>query len=272
MFDRCSYFVGQISVHSYSQSAPVQGTCFSKRIAGDSILSSGYRVAICSIAVRFLRPLSLFTWLQIVLGISLAGIALPAMAQLDLNHDTGVKPQETYDQANENVNIAGGNLNIVIPLVHLTGRNGHDLNLTLAYNSQQWTPSASYVQDASNNNYLYVGWTQEQAWNFGGIPYLYFTGTTVFLASPGNNNSYSQYSCWQSFVLVMGMEQGIPFPIWPPIAGRQPRPGRAMVGLAYHRVPPMRPTLINRSNDSLAQMAFTRVNLSTVVAKEFYWI
>lgn len=60
-------------------------------------------------------------------------LSVCALAQTDMNLDTGIKPYETYDRGQESVNIGSGNLNIQIPLLHLPGRNGHDFDVTLTY-------------------------------------------------------------------------------------------------------------------------------------------
>ena len=125
----------------------------------------------------------------------LAVYSLPLLAQLDMNHDTGVKSEESYDRANENVNIGGGNLNVVLPLAQLPGRNGHGFTLGLTYNSQQWTPSANYTSPGTNNyDAIYIGWSNEQPWQIN-LPILYMNGVTQFSGTQGNAN-YSQWSCF----------------------------------------------------------------------------
>src|SRR6202020_2898979 len=81
-----------------------------------------------------------------------------AQQQTDMNLDTGIRANETYDQGHENISIESGNLNLQIPLVHLPGRNGHDLDLALTYNSQMWTPVASLVTPG-NVDSIFIGWT-----------------------------------------------------------------------------------------------------------------
>jgi YD repeat-containing protein len=141
----------------------------------------------------------------------LAVYSLPLLAQLDMNHDTGVKSEESYDRANENVNIGGGNLNVVLPLAQLPGRNGHGFTLGLTYNSQQWTPSANYTSPGTNNyDAIYIGWSNEQPWQIN-LPILYMNGVTQFSGTQGNAN-YSQWSCWQNFALIMGDGSRYAFP------------------------------------------------------------
>lgn len=177
----------------------------------------GFRARACSVEpypTGSKRESHCFNFYRIPLATILTCIfltALPAVAQLDMNHDTGVKPEETYDNANEAVNIAGGNLNVVIPLAHLPGRNGHGFTLSLTYNSQQWTPSASYQQSSQNADLLYISWQNEQPWQIN-IPVLHLYGVSVFSGIPGDNSSYNQQECWQDFAVVMGDGSRYAFP------------------------------------------------------------
>lgn len=145
------------------------------------------------------------------------------MQPVDMNLDTGIKPYESFDRAQENVNIGSGNLNIKIPLVHLPGRNGHDFDLSLAYNSQNWTPVASLVNPGTypgdpNTSYdqINIGWTYgtsnlglgSTGWQLN-IPMLYANGviTPPPICANGpfcGGTSYSQGFCITNFVLVMG--------------------------------------------------------------------
>ena len=68
----------------------------------------------------------------------------PAMAfQTYSNAETArVEPQNRTGNSGED--LLSGNFNFNIPLVSLPGRAGHDLNLTLAYNSKVWIKSSNY--------------------------------------------------------------------------------------------------------------------------------
>ncbi len=55
--------------------------------------------------------------------------------------DGGVKAYQTYDGVREKIALASGNVNVSVPLIGLPGRNGHDFNLSLNYNSQLWSIS-----------------------------------------------------------------------------------------------------------------------------------
>lgn len=133
----------------------------------------------------------------------------------DLGLDTGIQPYETYDRAQENVNIASGNLNITIPLVHVPGRDGHDLNVSLTYNSQNWTPVANLDQpNSGNNDDIDIGWQYASStagvgstgWQYN-VPILYATGVNdaPSNASPlSEGQPHTTNMCWSNFVLVMG--------------------------------------------------------------------
>lgn len=73
-----------------------------------------------------------------------ASSLLPAMAfQTYSNAETArVEPQNRTGNSGED--LLSGNFNFNVPIVSLPGRNGHDLNLTLAYNSKVWIKSSNY--------------------------------------------------------------------------------------------------------------------------------
>jgi hypothetical protein len=185
----------------------------------------------CAIVYRFSKLLFL------CLIIFLLRFEPMAVAQsVDMNLDTGIKPYETYDRAQENINVAGGNLNIQIPLVHLPGRNGHDLDVSLTYNSQIWTPVATLYDPPppggvsgnptcsgsvppGNYDQIYIGWTPAQqnmrgavavdntGWQIN-LPTLYATSVQTFslVGNCGYPSSvavdYVNYVT--NFALVMG--------------------------------------------------------------------
>jgi YD repeat-containing protein len=175
--------------------------------------------------------------LSVLLCFSPFVLSVAVLAQTpptDLNLDTGMKPYETFDRAQENVNIAAGNLNVEIPLIHLPGRNGHDFTLSLAYNSQNWTPVASPGNGYSQNGSVpittssYIAWEYAQPGTNGeslgttgwqlNIPVLYATGvTTPPACASWNNGCYGQSSATQSsqytnFFVVMGDGTKYQFP------------------------------------------------------------
>jgi len=67
--------------------------------------------------------------------------SLPLIAQITpvgvtTSNTVGVQPYVTYGGAHENVNLSTGDLNLRIPLVHLAGRDGHDVDLGMIYDSR----------------------------------------------------------------------------------------------------------------------------------------
>jgi hypothetical protein len=107
----------------------------------------------------------LFTFIFIFGGIALLAKAQNSAGSLaSMGLDTGIRPNETYDRAQENINVASGNLNIQIPLVHLPGRHGHNLDINLTYNSQIWNAVATLKDppqlgySGGNVDKVYIGW------------------------------------------------------------------------------------------------------------------
>jgi hypothetical protein len=69
--------------------------------------------------------------------------------QVNTGSATGVMPYNPYGGVRENINYASGNLNLQVPLLTLPGRNGHNLNLALEYDSKifmlhHYSPNAPY--------------------------------------------------------------------------------------------------------------------------------
>jgi hypothetical protein len=56
-------------------------------------------------------------------------------------------PGHTFSGTNENVDLATGNLHVKIPLLHLPGVNGMDLDLNLATDSKGPTLAATPLQN-----------------------------------------------------------------------------------------------------------------------------
>jgi len=63
-------------------------------------------------------------------------------SQITPNNQTGIAPYNTYAGDHENVNLASSDVNLEIPLVSLPGRNHHDFNMSLSYDSHQWELAA----------------------------------------------------------------------------------------------------------------------------------
>jgi YD repeat-containing protein len=148
-----------------------------------------------------------------------------AVPEADHNLDLGQPPNQTFDHAQENVNIASGNLNIVLPLVQLPGRDGKDLDVTLTYNSKMWTPTATLGNSVGgfgqgNPDLAQVGWTSSGSGNANiaagwqlNVPYLYAEGVTSFSGTPGPASNYSYTQCWTNYALVMGDGTQYSFPL-----------------------------------------------------------
>jgi hypothetical protein len=79
------------------------------------------------------------------LPLAFASSLIPAAAfQTYSNLETArVEPQNRTGNPGED--LLSGNFNFSIPIVNLPGRAGHDLNLTLAYNSKVWIKSSNYT-------------------------------------------------------------------------------------------------------------------------------
>jgi RHS repeat-associated protein len=97
--------------------------------------------------------------------------------------DTGTRPYIPYDGATENVNLTNGNINIKIPIVHLPGRDGFDLDLHLEYDSAIWKFVAGYDPEV---NIVGGGWYEDQrypyvamGWHFN-VPMINFSGSNVY--------------------------------------------------------------------------------------------
>ena len=74
----------------------------------------------------------------LVLIFVLSTVSMVTAQQDPSQTENGVHPEETYDGARENVNLATGNLFLSIPLLKLSGRNGLNYSISMNYNSAQW--------------------------------------------------------------------------------------------------------------------------------------
>src|SRR6266498_5074613 len=67
-------------------------------------------------------------------------LAVPLFSQnntfVNQYNSTGVESFRAYSGLQENINLYNDNLNILIPLFTLKGRNGHDLPVVARYNSK----------------------------------------------------------------------------------------------------------------------------------------
>src|SRR5262249_45691356 len=81
----------------------------------------------------------------------------------------GAVPFQTYLGEQENVNAGSGNLNIQLPLLKLPGRNGHDFEFSLTYNSQIWW----MLSGTTPNNINYYSWQHNVPWGWN-LPTLLY--------------------------------------------------------------------------------------------------
>lgn len=139
------------------------------------------------------------TLLIVAMAILAAGFVASAAAQqqapavgLAAQTDTGTRPYIPYDGAAENINLTNGNLNLKVPLVHLPGRDGFDLDLNLEYDSKFWKLEATYEAET---NVLGGAWEEEtrapyfaMGWHLN-VPTINYTSQPLF-DSIGN-----QYGC-----------------------------------------------------------------------------
>ena len=114
-------------------------------------------------------------------------------------NSTGAKPYETYGGARENLNLATGNLNIVIPLLTLPGRNGHDLTVFASYDSKIWQLRNRKL----GGNYVFW-WEQENPAGWG-VLYPKLTSAVVTQIDP-------KYRCRENYVLLMSDGTKYSFP------------------------------------------------------------
>ncbi|HVP44130.1 MAG TPA: hypothetical protein VMS96_11910, partial [Terriglobales bacterium] len=134
--------------------------------------------------------------------------AAPAVAQqqspsvgLAAQTDTGTRAYIPYDGTVENVNLTNGNLNLKIPLVHLPGRNGFDLDLNLEYDSKMWKNEAAYDAELGlltsawledvRNPYVAMGWHLN-------IPSIYETSLLLY------DSTGVQYGCIGTTTVILG--------------------------------------------------------------------
>jgi RHS repeat-associated protein len=77
---------------------------------------------------------------------------------------TGVSPYQPYDGEKENISLSNGNLNVFVPLISFPGRNRHDFDIAIEYDSKVYS-SIKYVPDG-HGGYTYY-WDREERY-----PYL----------------------------------------------------------------------------------------------------
>src|SRR6266536_2934831 len=108
----------------------------------------------------------------------------------------------------ENINPVTGNLNIQIPLVHLPGRAGHDLDLKLSYNSNIWAFS-TYVEPCCPTTTYYY-WQSESLLapgtlklQSGAPPIGWDLGVPALLYNRDPVPMGDGYYCFRNYTIVM---------------------------------------------------------------------
>src|SRR6266403_1821408 len=89
--------------------------------------------------------------------------------QLGPQNATGIQPYDAYGGGRENINLGNGNLNLQIPLVSLPGRNGHNLPLSIHYDSKIWVPHYDYDPETGQTSYWWE--IESGGWSYN-IPLL----------------------------------------------------------------------------------------------------
>lgn len=127
---------------------------------------------------------------SVLSAIVLLASSLTAQSNPSPNNPTGLMPYQSYSGSHENINLATGDVNISIPLFSLPGRNGHDLSISMDYDSKLyylWTftpPNSStptYAMRYETNNSNLFGWRN-------GVPQLFSESVTS-----GTENCQTHY-------------------------------------------------------------------------------
>ena len=92
---------------------------------------------------RALAPVKWLVVFALSFGFGLTSARAVLPPQLSSSSDTGTRAFISYTGAKENINLTNGNLNIAIPPVSLPGRNGHDVTLSVLYDSKNWMAKAN---------------------------------------------------------------------------------------------------------------------------------
>jgi RHS repeat-associated protein len=110
----------------------------------------------------------------------------------------GTVPYQTYLSDKEAINPGRGTLAVTIPILKLKGRNGHDFNSNLVYNSRIW-----WVQQINQTTYV---WNHTNPWtNQFPVPLLIFD-------TNANPNGQTQYLCNTNYRVQMPDGRTIYFP------------------------------------------------------------
>lgn len=120
-------------------------------------------------------------------------------------NDAGYDVHNLYVGDHETISVGSGNLSLNIPLVHLAGRAGNDLTVSLSYNSNFWylrsVPgyygSQTWLMEDTGDSHNYqntLGWTLNQPYIASAL--INLPGTPP----PGQNGNVQ---CWSDYTIAM---------------------------------------------------------------------
>jgi hypothetical protein len=128
---------------------------------------------------------SLFLWTGATFGQSAPNQVVP-------DNTTGIQPYNTYGGTHENISLATGDLNLEIPILTLPGRAGHDLQLSVIYDSKIWAAHLYTDPITGSETYSWDNQNPGPHWN---TPVLYSTFRSV--------ENTGKYWCNTDFVLQL---------------------------------------------------------------------
>jgi RHS repeat-associated protein len=134
-------------------------------------------------------PLLQLLWMSVVLCL----LTNLSFAQSD---GLGLQPYGTYSG---DVNLGIGNLNLTIPLFSLSGRDGHDLNVSMSYNSKAWVYTPHYSH--STGQLLYNTWELSPG-AFWRLP-LATTMHSELVTTGSINPGTFELKCWEHYVVTL---------------------------------------------------------------------
>src|SRR5947207_829335 len=126
--------------------------------------------------------------------LSLAMVSL-SWGQTDPSYTNGMIAYHTYLGGAENINLGTGNVSVQLPLLHLPGRNGHDLNLTYSYNSNIWWVFYPHATNpwAPQDRYFWIPQNEKKFWSLSLAPKLVMEDITIGGTGPGSTNESCTY-------------------------------------------------------------------------------
>ena len=129
------------------------------------------------------------------------GHAQSAPNQISANNATGMLPYVTYGGAHENINLTNGNVNLQLPLLTLPGRNKHDFQIGISYDSKMWV--VHYLLNPDDGTYSYTWDTQPGPPNFDVGWRLTLPVLQTTMRDFGARTGFNDTGCWSDFVLTM---------------------------------------------------------------------